>query len=66
MTDWIPCSERMPDDYQEVLVTCRHSDGRIRIYMNWSHFNEWCFHREDGDEMLAWMPLPEPYKGEQK
>ena len=57
---WIPCSERLPEGKQEVLVTeygdtdmGRRFDGRwVDRY---------------GDKMkdvTAWMPLPEPYREE--
>ncbi len=60
-TRWIPVSERLPENRnQEVLISLewgidigRYSDGE------WH--SEWINHYDDGN-VLAWMPLPEPYK----
>ena len=61
---WIPCSERLPEDEREVLITL-FGDS---IYLGWYDLTDkqWCteeFDCEEG-EVSAWMPLPEPYKGE--
>lgn len=71
---WIPCSERLPEDDEMVLVTDK--DGMVYPEILWYGYanpddEKMCFHRWD-DEMynlyrvnaVAWMPLPEPYKGE--
>ena len=68
-TEWIPVSKRLPKDEQEVLITykinvkhhvwsgiwdelhCRFYDKKYRNYMS-------------VDSVIAWMPLPEPYKAE--
>lgn len=62
---WIPCSERLPEPDQICIVT---DDERLGAY-------EYGFHSENHDEIdgwtflgrkiIAWMPLPEPYKGEE-
>lgn len=52
---WIPCSERLPEPLQEVIVTS--TQGHVytsRI----AHGNF-----EYGGDVVAWMSLPEPYKG---
>ena len=62
---WIPCGERLPEDDVEVLVTddaggvqwlgvdkmMSYEDGSGRFWLISQHPS-------------AWMPLPEPYKGE--
>ena len=61
--EWIPCSERLPEAGQVVIV----SDNRGDVYeytMNPLSVNKyiddkWTFM---GHEILAWMPLPKPYK----
>lgn len=60
---WIPVSERFPEESNYCL--CCDKDGYITIgYIpEWS--KEWIF--EDDDifiDVVAWMPLPEPYKVE--
>ena len=61
---WIPCSERLPmekDDW--VLVTKR---GKVRI-ATYSEFDGTWYVGEmcavGGEDPIAWMPLPTPYKG---
>jgi len=66
-TEWIPVSERLPEKSTWVLVTCKNSDGYI--YLDIKLINQYTG-LWDGDEdlfeteVLAWMPLPEPYKEE--
>ena len=65
-TAWILTSERLPDNMDLMLISGRHKE--IDVYANdlgrwngryWSH----CGHIYEDFEILAWMPLPEPYKG---
>ena len=56
-TRWIPCSERLPEDKQEVLVT-EYGDTDIGRRFEGRWLDRY------GDKMkdvTAWMPLPEPY-----
>ena len=71
---WIPCSERLPEDDEKVLVT--DEDGMVYPEILWygyadSDDEKMCFHRWDDElynlyivKAVAWMPLPEPWKGE--
>ena len=52
--DWIPVSERLPKNGNRVIVT--NKDGQVFINPFWDHF------RFFDDEIIAWQPLPEPYK----
>ena len=57
-TGWIPVSERLPIPPTFCLVTTDGSHGDvidIALYMS----DGW----HKASEVLAWMPLPEPYKG---
>ena len=64
-TRWIPITERLPRMYEKVIVTTSinivttafMNDDQKWIYLEG---RELCF---DGT-VTAWMPLPEPYKGE--
>ena len=61
---WIPCSERLPSEKDgQVLVTKR---GKVRI-ATYSEFDGTWYVGEmcavGGEDPIAWMPLPTPYKG---
>ena len=78
---WIPCSERLPEEYGEFLVTMTEKAKakdlgfdidetyirKMRYNSNgWQlprHIPSW-INEAVKDEVLAWMPLPEPYKEE--
>lgn len=51
---WIPCSERLPEDCQRVLIQV--INGNMYV-INFSAVGE-------TSHIVAWMPLPEPYKEE--
>ena len=54
---WIPVGERPPEEGVEVLVT--GTDGSMRV----STLTDITFWKGIGrGNVLAWMPLPEPYK----
>ena len=71
---WIPCAERLPEKYIGEWLCCT-DDGRILVlpYDTPGDGSKECvFYRWDdrGDmyetyNVIAWMPLPEPYKGEE-
>lgn len=71
--EWINVKDRLPENTQPVLMTIRrmsklynHEPFITVGYISWNQTTWWCAH--DGDcvrneiEVLAWMPLPEPYK----
>ena len=62
---WIPCSERLPELNQICIVTdetrrCAYEYGLHDD--TYDDENGWTYL---GHRIIAWMPLPEPYKGEQ-
>ena len=63
---WIPCSERLPEEYCEVLVTAKHFE-----YAQTGFLKGGIWYADDNikylaDSIIAWQPLPAPYqpKGE--
>ena len=56
---WVPCSERLPENDDDVLV--QMNDGSMMVDCRAASSNGW-FWAGLGDEPIAWMPLPEPYK----
>ena len=64
---WIPCAERMPEEYVSVLCNQPIYDGK-NIWIGYLN-SDGIWVDSDGWEKLtspvtAWMPLPEPYKEE--
>lgn len=59
---WIPCSERLPEDDGLYITTKRNPiTGRLPA-VSMSFFIEGDF---QSSRVVAWMPLPEPYKEEE-
>jgi hypothetical protein len=64
---WIPCSERLPEIGQSVLLSVGgmySAEGCLREDGDWAQFRWNAIQRKD--MVGAWRPLPEPYKGEQE
>ena len=76
-TNWIPCSERLPEDEYvliskkptkisgdkwNVTIAIRTADPRSRK-IQWRDIG---FGIIQDDKVLAWMPLPPVYRGEEK
>lgn len=56
---WIPCSERLPEERQEILATTTDNAwGDVVIIRT--------YYKEMHKSVIAWMPLPEPYREEGK
>lgn len=89
---WIPCSERLPEDIRPVIVTWKNTDpASYYQYIVGKHYTgtacykngKWYWYSSTTEDMLAeygrydseefdeaieciaWMPLPEPWKGEE-
>lgn len=67
MNKWIPCSERLPEIRENVLITLR--SGEISVaFRSECFFYVVCLEGKyvTYENVLAWMPLPEPYKEEEE
>lgn len=70
---WIPVSERLPDIRNKILydmnlVTLEDGEVCLGVYHDQEH--EWWTRRQHGEgrytnkrDVIAWRPLPTPYKG---
>ena len=71
--EWIPCSERLPSDGQCVIIQYFDTVGKNHISVVGAYYNERQGFVDTGygemwfgngnDDVLAWMPLPKPWKG---
>lgn len=62
-TQWIPVTERLPEEDKPVFVYLFHDSPHIA----WLSEGVWYtddFIIDKDDEPTAWMPLPEPYREE--
>lgn len=74
MSKWIKCSERIPDISTEIIVACKGYGGKVVVSSVWvakyghaktEKGRRIQFHRNgriycELEEIIAWMPLPEP------
>lgn len=61
--EWIPCSERLPEKLSDVLLSLRSPD----IHTGFRTMKEGMFYVNgvgfvECENVMAWQPLPEPYK----
>lgn len=71
-SNWIPCSERLPNEIEfqeaycrnqytaEFLVTIKGATRPTTLYFK---NNSWFDEERNYYKVVAWQPLPEPYKG---
>ena len=73
--DWIPVKERLPEEGEKCIITDKYGymrDGIIYDYAD-SKDDKPSFHRWDDEywqcfrpDVIAWQPLPEPYRPKEK
>lgn len=56
---WIPVSERLPETDRCYLVTTTGTNNDI---IDIAYYTEGIWHK--ASRIIAWMPLPQPYKAE--
>lgn len=63
---WIPCTERLPENDTEVLYCDEHEV--IGTCHFWNGFNKYKYSGGENEmtDIVAWMYLPEPFKGVSK
>ena len=65
-TTWIPVSERLPEDEQEILFSTKTGRVHSGKYHDDDSANQWYSHRDKcrawNNVVIAWMPLPKPYE----
>lgn len=65
-TNWIPVSERLPENDKTVLVTCKTLKGILSVNRAYYSKEIGGWHGSGSmSGVIAWMPMPEPYKGEE-
>lgn len=61
---WIPVTERLPESDDMMLVTARPKKGEPNVNRAFYMAGSW--HGSGSmSNVVAWMPLPEPWKGEE-
>ena len=63
---WIPVTERLPEVGQDVMLSVGgmySAEGCLREDGDWTQFRWDAIQRKE--MVTAWMPLPEPWRGEE-
>ena len=66
--EWIPCEERLPEESGMYLCTCNDGyDNRTTFVKYQKRFSRWDLAGTRSYwEVIAWMPLPEPYQTKER
>lgn len=64
---WIPVNEKLPEEMDDVQITVKQDDGKLYSCQGYLCSDKWYFSdhmyiRPTDGKVLAWAPLPEPYK----
>ena len=74
VNEWIPCSERLPDEGKEVLISYDYDSFDIEmtpkrylgVMIGCYEDSEWWSSGKWTDGVTAWYPLPDPWEGDSK
>ena len=58
---WIPCSDRLPEDGMKIIV--QYGDGSLGVIER-VRLKIWNLINSPYAKVVAWMPAPQPWKGE--
>ena len=62
---WIPCSERLPEENKAILLGVKYKDDFKMFVTARMDITYWQgLGRDIKCQEMRWMPLPEPWKGE--
>lgn len=68
--EWIPCSEKLPSENDEYIITMGKDSFNKEGHVTWAMFDKLKkkFYFPGGRvnyyiAVTAWMPLPKPWKG---
>ena len=59
---WIPVSERLPEEGEVVLTQAKFKDDMKMAVSSRIDYNYWTTWGTRDINIIAWMPLPEPYQ----
>ena len=63
---WIPCNERLPEDDSICIVTVEYPNNKTMVDYGWFDRKSVCWfvgmQEFRTSNILAWQPLPEPFK----
>ena len=63
---WIPCSDRLPEDDSICIVTVEYPNNKTMVDYGWFDRKSVCWfvgmQEFRTSNVLAWQPLPEPFK----
>lgn len=58
---WIPCSERLPEIDGGYICTAKDVEESLELIYS-TYDNSWMDEFDGEYEVIAWMPLPQPYQ----
>ena len=60
MSNWIDCDDKLPEKFGVYIVTLNHASVDFCEY--YPKKQQFGWNDKLCDEVVAWMPLPEPYQ----